>query len=464
MANAVVKLQQGLGADDFESDAKLKELKLLIGDIRENAQREKYIQLLERGTFQEKIGFYYDHQITQNVVNILILLSCLLIIIDAESAENEDWRIPAREQIQLFFTISFTIDVLWNIVGHIGGSFFFGHFAFWNVFVLAIVGTNLIFTWLHLPNQTLMSIRTFRILKLFGRNRQFKKTLSTITASIYACGPILCIAILFISIFGLLGHNLFQNTVKYEEHWGTFSKSFYTLFQCMTFESWSSGVARLTVFDGGNTYPVILGMMLYWFIFESFLGIFMINVTMAAFFEAYGSMDKKLEDEEIREDISLLTRRVRGLDGSGDGTKSIHRMLRETVDQEEANLSEDAKTRRKRVIDTLCLNADRYDTGMINRDALHYAYLRMSQPGNSGTSQMLYQISYESQLIMSEMREEFLVLNERFNSFVENHNRSMIPPDGSLSPVKKIQSYQDSMSAMLLRGRKKDDSEDSVDS
>ncbi len=110
--------------------------------------------------------------------------------------------------------------------------------AGWNWFDLIIVILSL------LPTQgaILRSLRLLRVLRLLSTVRQLRMLVDSLLEALPGIGWSAVLLLIFFYIFGVMGVELFGSS--FPEWFGTLGASLYTLFQIMTLESWSMGIAR----------------------------------------------------------------------------------------------------------------------------------------------------------------------------------------------------------------------------
>lgn len=130
----------------------------------------------------------------------------------------------------------------------------------WNVFDFLILAVTLVPAGGSVSALRVMRVmRVFRSLKLVsavGRLRIIVQAILVSIPSVMWTGLLLMI---FFYIYGLVGQNIFGE--KFPDWFGTIGASIYTLFQVMTLESWSMGIAR----------PVMEEFSWAWIYFVSFV-------------------------------------------------------------------------------------------------------------------------------------------------------------------------------------------------
>ena len=109
----------------------------------------------------------------------------------------------------------------------------------WNVFDFIIVTIALIPT--SGPLSILRAFRIFRALRLLSMVPSMKKVIQAMFYAIPGIASVGTIIVLIFYISAVLVTNFFGN--KFEDWFGSIGESMYSLFQIMTLESWSMGIA-----------------------------------------------------------------------------------------------------------------------------------------------------------------------------------------------------------------------------
>jgi voltage-gated sodium channel len=152
----------------------------------------------------------------------------------------------------------------------------------------------------------LRSLRVLRVLRLINKVDSMRKVVRGLLGSLASLGSVMGLMLIVFYVSAVVTTNLFGK--EFPEFFGNLGSSFFTLFQVMTLESWSDGIAR----------PVMEKFPNAWIFFVVFIMIatfVVVNLFVAAIvdsFSAYSAEDKELEkrikDEEKRhiEDQRLL--------------------------------------------------------------------------------------------------------------------------------------------------------------
>lgn len=110
----------------------------------------------------------------------------------------------------------------------------------WNVFDFTIVAITLAPTGEGL--QVLRSLRILRALRLVSVIPSMRKVVNALLRAIPGMGSVLTLLLLVFYVAAVMSTKLFG--ARFPDWFGSIGESFYTLFQVMTLESWSMGIAR----------------------------------------------------------------------------------------------------------------------------------------------------------------------------------------------------------------------------
>jgi voltage-gated sodium channel len=110
----------------------------------------------------------------------------------------------------------------------------------WSVFDFLVVAIALIPA--TGPFAVLRALRVLRVLRLLTMVPSMRKVVGALLAAIPGLGSIALVLCILYYVFAVIATNLFADA--YPEWFGSLGHSLYTLFQIMTLESWSMGIAR----------------------------------------------------------------------------------------------------------------------------------------------------------------------------------------------------------------------------
>lgn len=143
---------------------------------------------------------------------------------------------PWLEQIDKYILVIFTLEILLKLVAY-RHRFFLNP---WNVFDFLIVGIALVPA--AGPLHILRTMRILRTARLIKNVPKLRLIIESLLKSVPSIGWIAILLTIIFYIFAVIGTSLYQEA--FPQYFGDMGKTFFTLFQVMTLESWSSGIAR----------------------------------------------------------------------------------------------------------------------------------------------------------------------------------------------------------------------------
>lgn len=110
----------------------------------------------------------------------------------------------------------------------------------WSVFDFTVVAIALVPA--TGPLAVLRALRVLRVLRLLTMVPSMRRVIGALLAAIPGLGSIAMVLLIIYYVFAVIATKLFA--AAYPEWFGDIGRSLYTLFQIMTLESWSMGIAR----------------------------------------------------------------------------------------------------------------------------------------------------------------------------------------------------------------------------
>jgi len=231
----------------------------------------------------------------------------LLIVINAATIgmETFDWPDKITDTLHLVDTIILWIFIVELLIRLYGNGFkFFGDS--WNNFDFVIILVSIAPT--TGPFSTLRVFRVFRALRLVSSMPEMQRMVEAMLRSLRGIAAISWLLCIVLYVFSVLATMMFASGGPAgEEYFGSLGKSVYSLFQVMTLESWSNGIARLIIEEQG-----------WWsaLFFVSFIistSFTFLNMFIAVFTNTMAAIEEGDENEgisgminELKEEISEL--------------------------------------------------------------------------------------------------------------------------------------------------------------
>ena len=175
----------------------------------------------------------------------------------------------------------------------------------WSLFDFSVVAICLV-----PAGEQFAILRVLRVLRLFRLLTivpQMRKVIGALISVIPGIGSVSLVLLLIFYVFSIMATSMYGET--FPQWFGTLGASMYTLFQVMTLESWSMGIAR----------PVMEQFPTAWVFFVSFVLIstfIMVNLLIGIIVDAIFAIkddDKEAEKMESKsEEASSEIERLRG--------------------------------------------------------------------------------------------------------------------------------------------------------
>jgi Ca2+-binding EF-hand superfamily protein len=200
-----------------------------------------------------KLCAFVEHRAFVGGVMTLIIISTGVLACDHFGlSETTEIRLNMVNQVLLLF---FTIEIVLKLVAYSPQKFKADH---WNLLDLAIVISNileLLFESLE-GFRVLRVVRVLRLLRLIRYVPSLKATFEVLIKALGGLAHVGALTGIFLSIFTILGMQLFAGTFQSEPkprwHFDTFFVALGTTFQIMTFDNWNF-VMYDAVRSSGNT-------------------------------------------------------------------------------------------------------------------------------------------------------------------------------------------------------------------
>ena len=195
-------------------------------------------------SFQKKCYDNSEDLRFQNFILLLIVLNAVLIGIDTfELSSNLKSLIDVADIVILYI---FIVELLIRLVAH--GTKFFNDG--WNNFDFVIIIISLA------PSSGAFNVfrvfRVFRALRLVSSMPEMQRMVEAMMRSLRGIAAISWLLCIVVYVYSVMGTILFGSGGDYgETYFGNLGLSAYSLFQIMTLESWSNGIARVIIEEQG---------------------------------------------------------------------------------------------------------------------------------------------------------------------------------------------------------------------
>jgi voltage-gated sodium channel len=171
----------------------------------------------------------------QHALITLILLNAIILGLETSPTVMAAWGdiLVATDRILLGI---FVVEIALRIYAH-RGAFFCDP---WSVFDFIVVAIALLPV--SGPFAVLRALRVLRVLRLLTMVPSMRRVVAGLLSAIPGLGSVVAIIAILFYVGAVIATKLFG--AAFPEWFGTLGESAYTLFQVMTLESWSMGIAR----------------------------------------------------------------------------------------------------------------------------------------------------------------------------------------------------------------------------
>ena len=186
-------------------------------------------------SLRERALGFIEHSKVQGLIIVLILINAVLLGL-------ETWPDAMAAYGPLIVTLDkgilavFVVEIALRLYGH--------RAAFWrdpwSLFDFVVVAIALFPATGQFA--VLRALRVLRVLRLLTMVPSMRRVVGALLAAIPGLGSIALVLLILYYVFAVIATNLFA--AAYPEWFGDIGRSLYTLFQIMTLESWSMGIAR----------------------------------------------------------------------------------------------------------------------------------------------------------------------------------------------------------------------------
>ncbi|WP_111655440.1 ion transporter [Isoalcanivorax indicus] len=240
--------------------------------------------------WRERLGDWIESAAVRHFITALIVVNAIVLGVETSATA----RAAAGELLALLngaILLVFVVEILVKLVAF-GPRFFRSG---WNIFDFLIVGISLAPT--SGPLAILRSLRILRVLRLLSSVKRLRMLVESLMHSLPGIGWTAALLLMMFYIFGVMGTELFGES--FPDWFGTLGASIYSLFQIMTLESWSMGIARPVM----EQYPYAWVFFVPFILISSFM---VLNLFIAIIVSA----TQEVHETELRAERELENKRA----------------------------------------------------------------------------------------------------------------------------------------------------------
>ena len=199
----------------------------------------------------------------------------------------------------------FVVEIALRIAAH-GKRFFTDP---WSLFDFAVVAIALVPA--SGPLAVLRTLRVLRVLRMLTLLPSMRRVVGGLVSAIPGLGSVILLMALIFYVAAVVATGLFG--ANFPDWFGTLGESGYTLFQVMTLESWSMGIARPVI----EQHPFAWTFFVLFILITSFtmLNLFIAVIIDATQSEANTETTQHVDDQhtQTRDEIAAMREELRAL-------------------------------------------------------------------------------------------------------------------------------------------------------
>ncbi|MDX1455499.1 MAG: ion transporter [Gammaproteobacteria bacterium] len=251
-----------------------------------------------QGALRQRVGSWVESPLVQNFIIAVIVFNAITLGLETSPWMQERFGSVLHALDRLILGI-FVVEILVKLFAYRLRFFVSG----WNLFDFFIVAISLVPG--SGPLSILRSLRILRVLRLLSSIKRLRMIIESLLAAIPSIGWIMLLLGMVFYIFAVMGTQMFGEA--FPAWFGSVGASLYTLFQVMTLESWSMGIARpvMQEFAYAWLYFVPFILISAFTILNVFIGI-IVNTMQALHAEEEEALHRAMEERAHAERAEMI--------------------------------------------------------------------------------------------------------------------------------------------------------------
>jgi voltage-gated sodium channel len=253
--------------------------------------------------WRQRLARWVESKPIQQGITWLILINAVVLGLETSDRIMADWG-PWLIAVDHLILAVFVIEIALRILAH-RLAFFRDPWSLFDFTVVAIALVPASEAW-----AVLRSLRVLRVMRLLSTVPSMRRVVAGLLAAIPGLSSVFAVICIIFYVGAVVATNLFGE--RFPEWFGSLGESAYTLFQVMTLESWSMGIARPVM----DAYPWAWGFFVIFILVSTFT---LLNLFIAVIVNA-------IQSEQEAEQVQSTARVVHHID---DETRTLQSELRE---------------------------------------------------------------------------------------------------------------------------------------
>ncbi len=240
--------------------------------------------------WQQKVEDFVDNPIIQHAIVVLIILNAALLGLETSP---EVMHAYGSELVLLDHVILgiFIIELVLLIIAR-GFDFFKDP---WSVFDFAVIAIALVPATESLS--VLRALRVLRVLRLINKVESMRKVVGGLLSCLPSLASVVSLILIIFYVSAVIATNLFGQA--FPELFGGMGNTAFTLFQVMTLESWSDGIARPVM----DKFPYAWIFFIFFILIATFV---IVNLFIAVIVDSLTSGSSSEDSQAVRDQSDVL--------------------------------------------------------------------------------------------------------------------------------------------------------------
>ena len=236
----------------------------------------------QQSSLRDRLGAWIESDRVQHIIIALIVINAVTLGLETSSRAMETAG-GLLKLIDRTLLSVFVAEILVKLFAFRAGFFRNP----WNLFDFIVVGIALI------PSSGPLSVmRVLRVLRLISMVPRFRFVVESLLRAVPGILSIAGLLLIVFYVAAVMSTGLFGE--RFPDWFGSIGESMYTLFQIMTLESWSMGIARPVI----DVYPWAWAFFVPFILIATFT---MLNLFIAIIVSTMQSMVEEQKDRETAE-------------------------------------------------------------------------------------------------------------------------------------------------------------------
>ena len=245
---------------------------------------------IAKTSWQQKVEDFVDNAIIQHAIVVLIILNAALLGLETSSEVMSAYG-PELVVLDHVILGIFIIELVLLIIAR-GTDFFKDP---WSVFDFVVIAIAVVPATESLS--VLRALRVLRVLRLINKVESMRKVVGGLLSCLPSLASVVSLILIIFYVSAVIATNLFGQA--FPELFGGMGNTAFTLFQVMTLESWSDGIAR----------PVMEKFPYAWIFFILFILIatfVIVNLFIAVIVDSLTSGSSSEDNQAARNQSDVL--------------------------------------------------------------------------------------------------------------------------------------------------------------